>query len=798
MSESIHQWDNRANGRSDGEAGSNGSQDGHVVDLIHRLTEGKFTTDREASEGSHGQASTSVMGILVGEGLQMANKAGSKVDFTKIAKQFLCLASDKTEEVDLKFLGDSVAEMVRTGAAAAVASEEDCEGASAAVESIASKTKAIMGLKSIEEDIRTVYGGTRGTNPLTQSQKIAIGRIAERAGKVRGLYERLHVYETSERRFREQSFRAVSSVAQAGTASDSAGEQQASLARSPSASGGTAASSPAGMDGAQIEKHLKACIAGKQRIQQDIYEQFARVKIDEKTAANDLPLATSIVPEQRKEKCREIELWLEEPGTVYAYWAIIPEIQRILCVADKKTGIPAKPEAKVLKPEIWGSDGSDDATKALLALRKKQDAELGLAMLRKAEADNNIEMKSLFKGGKTALGSPENRIMYDVKKGSGLSQVFAMMAQYTASTTSISRKEMQDEVDMIASHFCGKVPMESALKDIKEVLRKGDEMGVYPSWNKAGMPALMVVKSRGTSFVTACELNKFTVNGKYSREPDSQDVTKFLLDLTTLVKTVEDEEKILDEYRENAKRLKTAKSTMALDKGTVGISEECMEELKVTHAKSEVPKESFERVKKVLKDDAELNGNKLNMTKVRAEITAGHILLKNGQTINMENIRKAKNHLVWKRKRDENDDKDDDKCVACGKNKRARAKDGHIFPKCDECFQKSRASKGAKGSKGSKGKKGGKGEFSGRGRGRGKGRGGRGDGSERGGRGARKDVQTVRMIDRDGKISSKKLDKKTLDTLKKMRESGSRQISKEEEKVLKKNADEFDVSEFLG
>ena len=54
------------------------------------------------------------------------------------------------------------------------------------------------------------------------------------------------------------------------------------------------------------------------------------------------------------------------------------------------------------------------------------------------------------------------------------------------------------------------------------------------------------------------------------------------------------------------------------------------------------------------------------------------------------------------------------------------------------------------------------------------------------------------MIDRDGKISSKKLDKKTLDTLKKMRESGSRQISKEEEKALKKNADEFDVSEFLG
>ena len=58
------------------------------MDIITRLTQGQTTTDLEAPVGSQELSSTSVMGILVGEGLQMANKAGSTIDFTKIAKQF--------------------------------------------------------------------------------------------------------------------------------------------------------------------------------------------------------------------------------------------------------------------------------------------------------------------------------------------------------------------------------------------------------------------------------------------------------------------------------------------------------------------------------------------------------------------------------------------------------------------------------------------------------------------------------------------------------------------------------------
>ena len=72
MSESIHHAKDRANGRSAGTAGNNGSQEDHVVGIIQRLTQDQLTTTPETSTGSQGPTSTSVMGILVGEGLQMA------------------------------------------------------------------------------------------------------------------------------------------------------------------------------------------------------------------------------------------------------------------------------------------------------------------------------------------------------------------------------------------------------------------------------------------------------------------------------------------------------------------------------------------------------------------------------------------------------------------------------------------------------------------------------------------------------------------------------------------------------
>ena len=124
MSESIHQSANMANGRSDGDAGGNGSKGSQAVDFIRRLTQDQSTAGQEAPGGSYGPASTSVMGIFVREGIKKAIEAGSKIDYKEVAKQFQFLGSGKSDKVDLKLLGDLVAGVIQDGAAAAAASDE--------------------------------------------------------------------------------------------------------------------------------------------------------------------------------------------------------------------------------------------------------------------------------------------------------------------------------------------------------------------------------------------------------------------------------------------------------------------------------------------------------------------------------------------------------------------------------------------------------------------------------------------------------------------------------------------------
>ena len=66
MSESIHQSKERANGPSAGAPGSNGTQEDQIVEIIQRLTQDQLTTTQEASTGSQGPTSTSVMGPVLG------------------------------------------------------------------------------------------------------------------------------------------------------------------------------------------------------------------------------------------------------------------------------------------------------------------------------------------------------------------------------------------------------------------------------------------------------------------------------------------------------------------------------------------------------------------------------------------------------------------------------------------------------------------------------------------------------------------------------------------------------------
>ena len=145
MSESIHQPSTLANGRSGGNAGINGSHEGQTVDIIRRLTQDQFTADQEGPEGPQGSASTSVMGVLVGEGIKKAIEVVSTIDYNEVAKQFQFMGSGKSEKVNLKLLGNLFASMVQDGAEAAAASDKSDKGASAADESSEARIKALRG-----------------------------------------------------------------------------------------------------------------------------------------------------------------------------------------------------------------------------------------------------------------------------------------------------------------------------------------------------------------------------------------------------------------------------------------------------------------------------------------------------------------------------------------------------------------------------------------------------------------------------------------------------------------------------
>ena len=77
MSESMHVSGMTTNGRSASENGTAGYQDISGADLVRMLTQDQAKADHSGPVGSHGLTSSSVMGILVGEGLKKAAKGGS-------------------------------------------------------------------------------------------------------------------------------------------------------------------------------------------------------------------------------------------------------------------------------------------------------------------------------------------------------------------------------------------------------------------------------------------------------------------------------------------------------------------------------------------------------------------------------------------------------------------------------------------------------------------------------------------------------------------------------------------------
>lgn len=131
-----------------------------------------------------------------------------------MAKQFQFLSSGRTDKVHYKVLGDLFSGIVEKGARAAADCDKSCEGTSALAGVSEETAKVYQRIRGIADDLQLSCKDVRGMNPITQSQKRAIERIAERAGKVRvvalplrDLYERIHVFKASEKSYKEQASR---------------------------------------------------------------------------------------------------------------------------------------------------------------------------------------------------------------------------------------------------------------------------------------------------------------------------------------------------------------------------------------------------------------------------------------------------------------------------------------------------------------------------------------------------------------------------------------------------------------
>ena len=87
------------NGRSASESGTAGYQDISGADLVRMLTQDQAKADHSGPVGSHGITSSSVMGILVGEGLKKAVEGGSSENFGMLMKSFQQLVGRENVQV---------------------------------------------------------------------------------------------------------------------------------------------------------------------------------------------------------------------------------------------------------------------------------------------------------------------------------------------------------------------------------------------------------------------------------------------------------------------------------------------------------------------------------------------------------------------------------------------------------------------------------------------------------------------------------------------------------------------------
>ena len=350
----------------------------------------------------------------------------------------------------------------------------------------------------------------------------------------------------------------------------------------------------------------------------------------DKSNVKMMELPDSINPEDRKQVLRAILAWTTQPAIVKQYPLLIPEIRAMVTVMDPRTGKYQKPrKAKDMPVRIRHSF-------------IEQEKSLSSKLLNET---TNIEYTTLWDGSAN-IGTSDYVELYTVDPRPGLDKLFVWISQYVLIEVGTSRLDIMLSLNGIAELYKAPTPMETNAPIIRELLTTCVQSGVTPEWLPIGVNCIRAVANRGQAYTNAIDSHGLKEGCEYSISPKSHDITRMLLDLIAIVKSVDNKERFMESEDSQAKQSKKKDKTSAMQVDAEGEqnSPKLSAKLKRKLATSDwdaidVPDTTRKKVHAMLLEKhPQIN---LESKKHDGKLVAADILLNAGQKLSMWQINKA-------------------------------------------------------------------------------------------------------------------------------------------------------------
>lgn len=385
----------------------------------------------------------------------------------------------------------------------------------------------------------------------------------------------------------------------------------------------TAASN--GTSVSDVRNELRAAADYMSYTEQQMWATISSTNVAyDKSSVEIIDLPKSIVPDDRKEAVQLALEWIRTPAFIKRFSTLVVDIQGMVEVMDPVTGMYMAPK--------------QHRSVAIKPLAETQDRDLAKMLRYKIK---NIEYTSLWKGS-TTIGAGDHRVLYNVNPDSGLDMIYAWISQYVLIEIGTSRADLVASLEKLTSLFAEKVPMSSNESKISELLEHANEGGVTPDWLSHGLKCVRATCNKGQAYSEACNDEGLKKNSAWSRDPLKNDVTRMLLDLVQITKTVDNEEAVYEQdenHKRNRERVPVLAASVTSDSWVPSSAIKAQLEGSSATEASDVSSDTINKVHTLMVDfnkDVNIRSHKHD-----GKLVAGQILLKNGQELSMKNIQAA-------------------------------------------------------------------------------------------------------------------------------------------------------------